>query len=202
MPIPFLERRDSFSSTDFSDDGSDHSRSTAPTDYSVRPYLKHRETDPTNYHINGKWDDSFYVSHDARSSVDTYASTTPSELDFDEEDAVYEEPDYIYESENATAIPSTPTEFAEHFPSKRRMCIRHDNTIDGNMNLRINTETSDTAGRRAELTLFHLRMHDLKSRDFALRRYCREFGSRGVPLEPQVHKACFRQTTWLTTIDE
>ena len=176
MTGSLFHRRESFSSTDYSDDGSDHSRSTAPTDYSVRPCLKHYETDPTTYLILEKWDDSFYVSPDARSSVDTYASTTLSELDFDKEDAVYEEPDYIYEQETATAIPSTPSEFAEHFPSKRRMCIRHDNTVDGNMNLRVDTEASDAVGKRVELTLFHLRMHDLKSRDFSFRRYCRESG--------------------------
>ena len=176
MPVPFFERRSSCSSSDFSDDGSDRSRSTAPTDYSVRPYLKHYETDPLSYHVNEKWDDSFYCSTDARSSVDTYASTTPSELDFEDEDPVYEEPDYIYESYTPLAVPSTPPEFAQYFPSKRRMCIRHDNTIDGNMNLRIDTEANDKAGKRVDLTLFHLRMHDLKSRDFSLRRYCRESG--------------------------
>lgn len=31
-------------------------------------------------------------------------------------------------------------------------------------------------GRRCDMTLFHLRMHDLRDREFSLRRYCRDSG--------------------------
>lgn len=43
------------------------------------------------------------------------------------------------------------------------------------MNLRVDTQVS-THGRRCDVTLFHLRMHDLKNREFSLRRYCRDSG--------------------------
>ena len=72
---------------------------------------------------------------------------------------------------------STPPEFGELFPSSRRLCIRHDDTtLDGNMNLRVDTEVPISGGRKADFTLFHLRMYDLRNRDFSLRRYCRDSG--------------------------
>ncbi|MCJ1479343.1 hypothetical protein MMC13_008028 [Lambiella insularis] len=172
----FTRRRDSNSSSDCSDDGSDRSRSTAPTLYSVRPSLKQHDTVIPTYQGDGKWDDSFYESAYARSSVETYSSTLPSEEDFEEEYLVYEEPEYIYEGTSPTAVPSTPPQFAEFFPSTRRMCIRHDDTVDGNMNLRIDTERCSSSSNKVDLTLFHLRMHDLKNREFSLRRYCRDSG--------------------------
>jgi len=109
--------------------------------------------------------------------VETYASTVASFEDLDESEyPPYEEPQYQHEPYIPTALPSSSADFADFFPSTRRMCIRHDDTTDGNMNLRIDTETQTTSGRRVDLTLFHLRMHDLKSREFSLRRYCRDSG--------------------------
>jgi len=171
----FAQRRDSNSSSECSD-GSDHSRSTAPTLYSTRPSLKQNVTANPTCYSSGSWTDSFYGSSKARSSVETYASTVASEEDLGEDDLIYEEPEHIYEPVSSTAVPSTPPEFADFFPSTRRMCIRHDDTVDGNMNLRIDTEKHMTTGNKVDLTLFHLRMHDLKNRDFSLRRYCRESG--------------------------
>ena len=171
----FAQRRDSNSSSECSD-GSDHSQSTAPTLYSVRPSLKQYQTANPTSHSSAKWNDSFYGSSEARSSIETYASTIASEEDHVENDLIYEEPEYIYESVSPTAVPSTPPEFAEYFPSTRRMCICHDDTADGNMNLRVDTEKHTATGHYTSLTLFHLRMHDLKNRDFSLRRYCRESG--------------------------
>src|SRR5438045_7130949 len=61
-----------------------------------------------------------------------------------------------------------------YFPSSRRLLIQHDDsTLDGNMNLRIETEHN---GGKPPHQLFHLRMHDLKSRQFSFRRHCRESG--------------------------
>jgi len=178
-------RRDSNSSSEYSDD-SHRSCSTAPTLYSVRPVLKHHHH-PTvtpaywqdytqDYHHDVEWNDSFYGHSDARSSVETYASTVASEEDFADDYPSYQEPEYVSQPYASAAIPSTPLEFAEYFPSTRRMCIKHDDTVDGNMNLRIDTEKHTSSGCKVDLTLFHLRMHDLKNRDFSLRRYCRESG--------------------------
>ncbi|MCJ1284546.1 hypothetical protein MMC26_003879 [Xylographa opegraphella] len=171
----FAQRRDSNSSSECSDE-SDHSRSTAPTLYSIRPSLKQNLTAHPTCYSNGSWDDLFYDSLKAPSSVETYASTVASEEDLGQDDFIYEEPESVYEPVSSTAVPSTPPEFADFFPSTRRLCIRHDDTVDGNMNLRVDTERHMTTGNKVDLTLFHLRMHDLKNRDFSLRRYCRESG--------------------------
>ena len=75
------------------------------------------------------------------------------------------------------AIPASAPDFAELFPSTRKLLIHHDDsTADGNMNLRLDTEISTTHGRRVKMTLFHLRMIDLSDRKFSLRRYCRDSG--------------------------
>ena len=173
---PSAVRRDSTSSSECSDN-SYHSRSTAPTVYSVRPSLRHYETDISQIKAGRKWEESFHDDDDARASVGTYASTAPSEADFDEDEPIYEEPpEYQYEDPKPTVYASTPPQFADYFPSTRRLCIHHDDTIDGNMNLRVDTDMQTSSGRMVGLTLFHLRMHDLKNRQFSLRRYCRDSG--------------------------
>jgi hypothetical protein len=171
-------RRDSNTSSEYSYDSA-RSKSTAPTVYSYKPSLRHFDTDISRYKATKEWADSFYGVEDDRESVVTYASTIASEDDLEEEEYFYDEPEeYEYEPQEyaPTAYPSTAPEFAAYFPSTRRLCIRHDDTIDGNMNLRLDTETKTESGRPINLTLFHLRMHDLKKRDFSLRRYCRESG--------------------------
>jgi len=179
MPSSTLgHRRGSSSSSEYSND-SDYSHSTAPTSYSYGPSLHQEQRNTHQYTEDVKWNHPIYGNSEARlsvCSVGTYASTVASEQDFID-DYQYEEPE-SYESEliESTAFPSTPSEFAEYFPSTRRMCIRHDDTADGNMNLRVDTEKQTPSGDRVDLTLFHLRMHDLKTRDFSLRRYCRESG--------------------------
>lgn len=166
-----------------SDDGSDsgysdrsnHLQGTAPTDFSLRPSLKQYHSTGAPY-IGNPWEESAYQI-DARASIATYTSTIPSEEDFDEEEDLFSVPEYDDERFPTSAIPSTPADFAEHFPSTRRLNIKHDDsTFDGNMNLRIDTEIKDNEGHLADLTLFHLRMHDLKNREFSLRRYCRDSG--------------------------
>ncbi|OIW28345.1 hypothetical protein CONLIGDRAFT_597760 [Coniochaeta ligniaria NRRL 30616] len=121
-----------------------------------------------------------------RSSVDTYASTTASEGELLELDALDDAMDYEYNSIPPLPVytrdivepnvrPSSPQEFAKLFPSLNRLSIRHDEyTPDGNMNLRIDTVV--TGRRRTAIQLFHLRMYDLAKREFSLRRYCRDSG--------------------------
>jgi len=161
----------SSSSSNYSD-SSDHSRtsrSTAPTVYSVRKQyetvLGHRKQHSGDSGLE-----------DPRDSTETYASTIPSEEDIVEA-SEYEVPDYRHERFSPTAVPATPPDFAELFPSSRRLLIGHDDTtIDGNMNLRVDTAVSTVEGRKRDVTLFHLRMQDLKNRQFSLRRYCRDSG--------------------------
>lgn len=173
-------RSDTSSDSGYSD-SSYRSRSTAPTEHSDRPYLKqHHTADPTCF--EDAWTDEaseeeLYDFND-EASIHTYASTLPSTEDF-EEDLPYDIPDYepgspSYQQSNTT--PSTPDDFSRWFPTTRRMFIRHDDsTLDGNMNLQVYTEIPHQ-GPKVDLTLFHLRMHDLKNREFSLRRYCRESG--------------------------
>lgn len=145
-------------------DGSDYSRSTAPTVYSDRHFLKH--FDPCEP----------YPVVDPRDSVSTYASTVPS-LNEDEDELPYEVAEERHEVFPSNAIPSNPSTFSVLFPSTRRLLIRHDDsTIDGNMNLRVDTLVTDKAGHQQEITLFHLRLHDLHARKFSFRRYCRDSG--------------------------
>ncbi|KFX95122.1 hypothetical protein V490_04012 [Pseudogymnoascus sp. VKM F-3557] len=73
-----------------------------------------------------------------------------------------------------TTIPTTPHDFASYFPSHRRLTIAHDASAeDLSMNLVI---TTDSASEKLPVQLFHLRMHDIPTRAFSLRRYCRESG--------------------------
>lgn len=115
-----------------------------------------------------------------RSSVGTYASTIGLNDENAEEDesmygrAVLERPQETYASE---AVPASPADFAELFPSQRKISIKHDDsTSDGNMNLRLDTLVQTYDGTTQPVTLFHLRLHDLKKREFSLRRYSRDSG--------------------------
>ncbi|KAL1988563.1 hypothetical protein VTN96DRAFT_8958 [Rasamsonia emersonii] len=144
-----------------SSDGSEHSKSTVPTVYSHRPVVKQQSP--------------FYTG-DARDSTSTYASTVPSFEDLPDEPR-YEVVTDRHETFPSNAIPSNPSTFAELFPSGRRLLIRHDDsTIDGNMNLRVDTLVQQDGRIPQEVTLYHLRMHDLHTRKFSFRRYCRESG--------------------------
>ncbi|KAF2797343.1 hypothetical protein K505DRAFT_235800, partial [Melanomma pulvis-pyrius CBS 109.77] len=111
-------------------------------------------------------------------SVDTYASTSEEDL-ADDLDHVpeYHVREYHHEPLPVDAIPTTPRDFADLFPTSKRISIRHDDsTIDGNMNLRVDTQVEERPHKKQSYTLFHLRMHDLRNREFSLRRYCRESG--------------------------
>ncbi|KAH0366290.1 hypothetical protein KCU65_g5488, partial [Aureobasidium melanogenum] len=175
-------RNSSFSNSDFG--SSNHSRqshSTQGTQYtgpSSRPPFVHYET--CEGRLEGSRLHHYRQAEDPRSSAETYASTVPSEADDDDdEQSLSDGPRPLPRSDiyQSRAIPSTPSDFAELFPSERLLSIRHDDsTPDGNMNLRIDTVYENSRYSPIDVTLFHLRMHDLKSRQFSLRRYCRESG--------------------------
>ncbi|KAF2704280.1 hypothetical protein K504DRAFT_390710 [Pleomassaria siparia CBS 279.74] len=164
---------------------SDRSYETAHTDYSnYRPPLSHNEGTVERIEVAGQ---SYFASrndidpspsHTARASVDTYADTDEEDLtdDFDHIPE-YHVPKYHHEPLPTHAVPTTPRDFADLFPTSKRISIRHDDsTIDGNMNLRVDTQVEEWHHKKQDYTLFHLRMHDLRTREFSLRRYCRESG--------------------------
>jgi len=167
---------DSSGSRDADSYRSYQTQSTAPTEYTQsgeRPSPIRQNT--CKGRLEG-WDDTWETYYDdSRASTETYASTIPSEEEFSDDDGdLYEVEELSDEFYHSEAIASTPREFAELFPSHRRLSIRHDDaTIDGNMNLRVDTIRS---GYQRPMTLFHLRMRDLRTRDFSLRRYCRDSG--------------------------
>ncbi|KAK3208977.1 hypothetical protein GRF29_69g354552 [Pseudopithomyces chartarum] len=159
---------------------SQRSTDTAPTEYSTRPQVPRTGTCLGRVEGHQRRD---YFEEDARTSVDTYASTSEEEdLDDDDDAALdhvpeYHVPQYHHEPLPADAIPTTPRDFADLFPTSKRISIRHDDsTIDGNMNLRIDTQVEEYNRKKQNYTLFHLRMHDLRTREFSLRRYCRDSG--------------------------
>lgn len=199
----------SSSSSDYSD-GSDYSLSTAPTVHSVRPSIQQYTTSGNPYEKDG-WGVPEYPDLDyaePRASTETYTSSTSSfedqdlDLDQDQELPSFDTLADGFESGAPKALASTPQEFAEYFPSTQRLCIRHDDsTMDGNMNLRVDTEARTYNGGDVDLTLFHLRMHDLKRREFSLRRYCRDSGreicsSSRKYSKPSVMKRPALQRSW------
>lgn len=169
--------------------GSPSSYGTAPTEYSDRrPSLAHSET--CHARVEGRGRDYFapddsnghhrYAVQPANASVETYASTSEEDLADDLDDGIpeYEVPQYRHQPRpGAHAIPTTPRDFGDLFPTAKRISIRHDDsTIDGNMNLRVDTQVEDRNHNKQDYTLFHLRMKDLRTREFSLRRYCRDSG--------------------------
>ncbi|EDU44194.1 hypothetical protein PtrSN002B_001039 [Pyrenophora tritici-repentis] len=166
---------------------SERSCDTAPTEYSDRrPSLAQSETCHARMQMRNRERDYFAPHDDSdryrqlppRISVDTYASTSEEDVADDVDDVPdYHVPIYHHEPLPCDAIPTTPRDFAELFPTSKRISIRHDDsTIDGNMNLRVDTQVEERGHRKQSYTLFHLRMQDLRTRQFSLRRYCRESG--------------------------
>lgn len=145
-------------------DSSNHSKSTVPTIYSDRP-LKCLHPSPND-------------NPDPKDSQSTYASTSLSSLDdIPEETTCYDVVDRNTDIIPTDVVPSNHRTFGDIFPSSRRLLIRHDDaTLDGNMNLRIDTMVTRRGGYQTDFILFHLRMYDLYSRRFSLRRYCRDSG--------------------------
>ncbi|KAF1344114.1 hypothetical protein BDV97DRAFT_373658 [Delphinella strobiligena] len=181
-----LRSRDSGLSGHKSDhsSNSNHSYNTGATinSTSVRPVFSHHDTCQgrleCHYETRStEFESRHPVFDDPRLSVETYAST----VDFADEDEEVPErhlphvrPVQIYQFD---ALPATPADFGELFPSSRQLSIKHDDsTDDGNMNLRLDTTVNLPGNKSQEITLFHLRLHDLKKREFSLRRYCRDSG--------------------------
>jgi hypothetical protein len=162
------------------------SRSTAPTEYSDRPPFPQHDTcygrveGWESYQFPQREYDYDDDDDDDDISIATYASTVPSEADEEEDDEMpgFEVPDLPYHQvREPEAIPATPRDFGDLFPSSRELSIAHDDsTIDGNMNLRVDVPIRLRNGTEKSLTLFHLRLHDLRNREFSLRRYCRDSG--------------------------
>ncbi|KIW06085.1 uncharacterized protein PV09_03256 [Verruconis gallopava] len=155
---------------------SNGSYSTVPTAYSTpESWLQRREA--LLGCVESYQSDRLTDWEKPRDSVETYVSTDASDLE-DESQAAYEVLEFEDEHYQSDAIPATPRDFAELFPSSRRLSIHHDDsTIDGNMNLRVDTLVdTEWSPRKENLTLFHLKMNDLKTREFSLRRYCRDSG--------------------------
>lgn len=158
---------------------SHHTDQTNITSYSQQDSIKRHSSRISHKQTQAQKADSFQdegLGRSSASSVNTYASTEASDEDissttrcsFPKERRKCFDPD---------AIPSTPADFAELFPTARRIMIQHDDsTPDGNMNLRVDTDVITTSGRRRKMTLFHLKMKDLQERQFSLRRYCRSSG--------------------------
>lgn len=179
-----------YSDSDTSDD-SHHSKSTAPTEYDycytvpsypsycmdeVMPEEQLDENDTCYEEPECQPPSVSTAESNPRASVETYASTVPSIHEPDTEEPAFDMPIYQPQLYFSDDLPATPSDFAELFPSTRRLMIAHDDAAsDGNMNLKINTQVKDR-GRIQNLTLFHLRMYDLKNREFSLRRYDRGSG--------------------------
>ena len=162
-----------------SDDSQD-SNSTAPTLYSPRPSLVHAQTDrPTYSEAYVVSPATTYSSYYPRSSAETYKSEASQEDLFEEPecyDPEYDVPEYKVNEELESSVrPSTTSDFAEFFPTSRKLYIRHDTTWDGNMNLRVDTEDPHSK-HKSNVQLFHMKLQDLKNRDFSLRRYERSSG--------------------------
>ncbi|MCJ1248726.1 hypothetical protein MMC30_005945 [Trapelia coarctata] len=77
---------------------------------------------------------------------------------------------------SSATTPPMPPEFKELFPSTGRMYIKHEDTVDGNMNLRVDTGQPTFSGRDRDQTFYQFRTQDLKAREFSLRRYARDPG--------------------------
>ncbi|KAJ5966424.1 hypothetical protein N7481_013138 [Penicillium waksmanii] len=164
------------------------------TDQHQRIELK--QTGPHSTKMKSKFDSSnqknnttaMTMNPPPNASVSTYASTTRSTAELQEEAEQQQQQqikteEQLYEVDDrqenfpTDALASTPSSFAGLFPSSRRLLIRHDDaTIDGNMNLRVDTVVPCRAGYQQDVILFHLRMYDLFSRKFSFRRYCRDSG--------------------------
>ncbi|KAI9655446.1 MAG: hypothetical protein M1831_004862 [Alyxoria varia] len=157
----------------------DHSRSPSQasplTDYSIDA----AGDEFVSHHEDVVKDGLLKATEDSRASgwtLESYLSSIPSEEDLPEPPP----PDLIehaYPWWSYDILPATSRDFSELFPSSRKYNIRHDDTtFDGNMNLRLDTPVVSYGGKGKKITLFHLRMYDLRSRHFSLRRYCRESG--------------------------
>ena len=172
------------SSSSTSDYGgsSGHSLSTTPIVQGESPSIQQYKVvgNPHDQHSWDKAQSSHMVHPNPRGSAVTYASTTSSTEELGDDLPSFEVPEisnYPPETRPPVVLTPSPEEFAEYFPSTQKLSIRHDDTsTDSNMNLRIDTKARTLDGENIDLQLFHLRMYDLKQREFSLRRYSRDSG--------------------------
>ena len=172
----------SSSNKSYSTAPSSHSSSSAKrrpiVDQEKRPDIRREEAPARFLPDKHPCEEPDHYSRYREAPIETASFSTVGSDDDEEEDDIpeYDPPEYTLEKYEPSAIPARPADFSELFPSHRRLDIRHDDsTSDGNMNLRVDTEVS-IQGRKHNMTLFHLRMHDLRNREFSLRRYCRDSG--------------------------
>ena len=156
-----------------------HTRHRDSAPQSGRPLVhqshdEHSERDqPPQYH----YFDDRAPQESPSGSVQSFTSTIADEEELDQQLPEFEVPQSVERmNEQSNVIAATPSDFSQLFPSSRTLLVHHDDsTDDGNMNLRVDTEVS-IDGSPWDMTLFHLRLQDLKSREFSLRRYCRDSG--------------------------
>ena len=179
---PWISSSKSSSSSDYSDESHNSGSTAATVDSTGSPLQQYKtqqyKTDGNPYQ-NGDWEIPQYKYTDfARPQTsESYGTSISSLEDYDNDLPPFEIPNETEEYLAPTALASSPEEFALYFPSTSKMSIRHDDaTLDGNMNLRVDTAANTLDGGKVDMTLFHLRMHDLKRREFSLRRYCRDSG--------------------------
>ncbi|GAB7339829.1 hypothetical protein MBLNU457_6369t2 [Dothideomycetes sp. NU457] len=165
-------------------EASHQSASTAPTEYeycdeaSGFPFHHTAEATPEDASEHEKDDEVYARTHaSSRCSIDTYPSSVSSLHEPEHHAFDFKMPIYRPRTLYSDDIETTPADFAELFPSPRRLTVAHDDSsLDGNMNLKVNTLVKTTSGRMLVMTLFHLRLYDLKNREFSFRRYCRDSG--------------------------
>lgn len=172
------------SECDDNSDKSHNSYTTAPTEFgsSERPPFVHNHTcaGRLERHQDVLLEKQTQpLPESPRSSTETYASTIDSDIDGrgDDESGHVVPSRRPFKAYPCDVLPATPADFSDLFPSSRQLSIKHDDsTDDGNMNLRLDTSVHIAGGVFQDITLFHLRMQDLKKREFSLRRYCRDSG--------------------------
>lgn len=163
-----------YNSPDYSDSGI----SSAPS--SIPSLDHHGDSVSSRFPVQTPNDSTIY---DSQSSLSTYRSSTESSFtevdsEYDEEEDqgtpyAYNQASYFKEPVEERAVPATPSEFAELFPTTKRLMIKHDDSAsDGDMNLRV--DIKGMHGHR--VTLFHARIYDLRDRDVSIRRYGRDCG--------------------------
>lgn len=167
-----------------SSNNSRDSHSTAPTSLDSSANLSLSLLPPAERERSVYYSKPYNVSpattYYPRSSTETYLSGASEEnlyLEPEVYDHEYDVPELRVRGDVSVDLrPSTPQDFAELLAHSKRMYIRHDDTTyDGNMNLRVDIE-DPCGGPRANIQLFHMRMHDLRKREFSLRRYERASG--------------------------
>lgn len=202
-PDAMATLRNPASSSSTDSDASDRSKSTAPTIYS-EPMSKLRAEEMDIYDDDDT-DEEDGVNSTA--SASTFGSTDTS-TDHDEIDnlPLYAVTDRKRDMFLTDVMPSSSSTFGKLFPSCRRLLIRHDDaTLDGNMNLRVDTMVPHRAGYQQDVILFHLRMYDLFTRKFSFRRYCRESGrevchSERRAISSNCDKPAMLQRSWSSVL--